>query len=128
MSMSFITVKHFYDSTELSLARAKLEQEGVKTITKDEQASTMLGLEARAIGGTKLQVHEDDYQKASTIMIELGFMDENDNVQDFFFIDMIDKVALGIPGIQGLNKEMRLVSIGFFLIVIPFLIVVLFSL
>jgi hypothetical protein len=126
--MEFITVKHFYDSTELALARAKLELEGIKTITKDEQTSTVLGLEARAIGGTKLQVHEENYQKASTLMIELGFMAENDNIQDFLFIDMIDQIALKVPGINSLNKEMRLVSIGFVIIVIPFLIVVIMSL
>ena len=127
--MEYITVHHFYDTTELTLVKNHLEHAGISTRTRDEQTmQTLSMLEARAIGGAKLQVPKSDYVRASQLLIELGVMTANEDPQDFWIINFLDSMACAIPGLGSLSKELRLVVIGFIIIAIPFSIAVLMNL
>lgn len=124
--MDLIIVQHFYDLVELALAKRKLEEEGIATVTRDELSmQTMSIIEARAIGGAKLLVDKSEYARASKLLIELGIMNANPDPKDFWIVSFLDSIALKIPLIQQLSKEFRLIVLLFFLISIPFLLVVL---
>lgn len=124
--MNLIIVQHFYDLPELALARRKLELEGIKTVTRDENTmQTLSVIEARAIGGAKLLVDKEDYARASKILIEIGIMNNNNNPEDFGIIQFLDRIALATPVIRQLSKEFRVLLISFLMIAIPFILVLL---
>jgi hypothetical protein len=118
--MSLIVVQYFYDLPAFSLAKRQLEAEGIKVVSRDELSLQVYGAEARAMGGAKLLVDKEDYAKASNVLIEGGFINSNDNPQDFWIVDFIDTLAQPIPGVNKLSKELRLVLVAFILISIPF--------
>lgn len=113
--MELIVVQYFYDLTILSLAERYLEAAGVKTITRDALMTQVTGIEARALGGAKLLVRKEDYVKASRLLQEGGFMNENVNDAPFWFAEILDQVACLFPGVGRLPKELRLVIIVFLL-------------
>lgn len=116
--MSLIVVQYFYDLPALSLAKRQLESEGIEAITRDEFA-TQIGAEAGVVGA-RLLVNKKDYTKASQVLIEGGFINPNDNPQDFWMVDFLDALSRPIPGVHKLPKELRLVLVSFVLISIPF--------
>lgn len=117
---NYIPVQFFYDLTELALARTQLEQAGIETMTRDEQTMQTLGMfEARSIGGAKLLVHQNDYVRASQLLIEVGLLNRDDQPQDFLLINKLDAIAKTFPIINTLPKEFRLIFIGVLLIGIP---------
>jgi hypothetical protein len=118
--MSLIVVQYFYDLPALSLAKRQLETEGINVIARDELSLQIYGAEARATGGAKLLVNKKDYAKASSVLIEGGFINPNDNPQDFWILDFLDTLSYSLPGVNKLSKELRLVIVSFILIAIPF--------
>ena len=111
--MKLIVVQYFYDLTTLALAKQHLEATGIKTLTRDAFMTQVTGLEARALGGAKLLVHEDDYAKASRLLQEGGFMNEDVNAAPSWLAEVLAQVACLLPGIGRLPKELRLVIIVF---------------
>lgn len=111
--MKLIVVQYFYDLTTLALAKRHLEEAGIKTLTQDTVMTQVTGLEARALGGAKLLVHQDDYAKASRLLQEGGFMNENVNAAPSWLVEVLDQVACLLPGVGNLPKELRLVVIVF---------------
>ena len=118
--MSLIVVQYFYDLPALSLAKIHLETKGIKVISRDELSLQVYGAEARAMGGAKLLVDKKDYARASNVLIEGGFINPNENPQDFWLVDFLDALSRPIPGVHKLSKELRLVMVSFILISIPF--------
>jgi hypothetical protein len=118
--MSLIVVHYFYDLPALSLAKRQLETEGIHVISRDELSLQVYGVEARAMGGAKLLVDKKDYAKASSVLIEGGFINPNDNPQDFWIIDFLDALSRPLPGVNKLPKELRLVIVCALLVLIPF--------
>ncbi|BDS15091.1 putative signal transducing protein [Aureispira anguillae] len=123
--MSLIIVQHFYDLAELALAKRKLEEAGIKTVSRDELTMQVTTIEARAIGGAKLLVNKQDYVRASQLLIEAGFMDANNNPKDFWIVDFLDGIAKQFPLVRQFPKELRVVFLSFFIIAIPFMLVLL---
>jgi hypothetical protein len=126
--MNLIVVQYFYDLPALSLAKRQLETEGINVVSRDELSLQVYGAEARATGGAKLLVDKKDYEKASQVLIEGGFMVPNDEVQDSVVVDFLDSLAPMIPGVHKLPQELRLVIVSFLLISIPFGLAFFFSL
>jgi len=117
--MNLIVVQYFYDSLALSLAKRQLEVAGINVISRDELSLQVYGVEARAMGGAKLLVDKNDYAKASSILIEGGFMLANDTPQASEITDFLDKLGAVIPGVHLLPKELRVVLTAFILISLP---------
>lgn len=116
-----IVVQHFYDITELTLARRQLQQAGIFTQERDVRTLTTLSaLEARSMGGAKLLVPKADYQKASKLLIQGGFMTYNPNPTTFWWIEALQEWASILPGASRLSKELRLVLVGFVLLSLLF--------
>lgn len=124
-----IVVQHFYDLTELTLAKRQLQQAGIFTQERDVQTLvTLSALEARSMGGAKLLVSKADYQKASALLIQGGFMTYNPTPATFWWVEALQEWASILPGAAGLSRELRLVLVGFVLLSLLFSIVLLFLL
>ncbi len=74
--MSFVTIQTYTYPNEMSIVRGLLESEGIETFVRDEIISQVNPFYANAVGGIKLQVHEEDYLRAREILVEKGFIKE----------------------------------------------------
>lgn len=113
--MELIVVQYFYDLTALSLAENHLKAAGIPTITRDTFTTQVSGLEARALGGAKLLVRKKDYERASLLLIEGGFMNANVAPSRFWLTESLDQIASLLPGLGQQPRELRLVVITFIL-------------
>ncbi len=64
----FVTIKTFTYPHEAYVIRGKLESEGIRTFLKDEMTVQVYNFYSNAIGGVKLQVLEEDAEKALNIV------------------------------------------------------------
>lgn len=63
-----VTVKVFDDYISANIFKDRLEYEGIYCFIKDEQTLTMNWLWSQALGGIKLQVRQEDVEKAVAIL------------------------------------------------------------
>ena len=77
MQNELITIQVFAFQPDLFLAKSFLESEGIECFVKDEMISQVLQF-ASALGGCKLQVREEDAEKAIQLLIEGGFATAED--------------------------------------------------
>ena len=128
-SNDLIVVQHFYDATELALARRYLEQAGIATQERDVRTlQTLSPLDARAVGGAKLLVAQTDYYEASRLLIEGGFMIYNPRPATFQWVERLDEWAQLLFGPTNVPREFRLVFMGFVLLSMLFSVVLVFLL
>ena len=64
----WVTVATFWTSAETHIARLKLESEGIECMIVDENLVATDWLWANALGGIKLQVPEEDLQRARELL------------------------------------------------------------
>ncbi len=76
--MSRVTIGHYSLPYEAHLGRARLESEGIDAMVVDEHTINMQWMLSDALGGVRLQVDEEDAQRAQTILAE----DRSDLVLD----------------------------------------------
>ena len=74
----------FEYSTEAHITKSKLDSEGFKTLLMDEKTIDTDPLVSNAIGGVKLLVHKDDFEKAATIYNEIRIYQKDENGNDLF--------------------------------------------
>ncbi|GHS92486.1 hypothetical protein FACS1894203_4980 [Bacteroidia bacterium] len=73
---NLVTIKTFFEPTELLIPRSLLESEGIECFTMDELTTQVYPVPG--FGGIKLQVKEEDVEKAVKILVDGGFlMEEN---------------------------------------------------
>ncbi|HUH26153.1 MAG TPA: DUF2007 domain-containing protein [Flavobacterium sp.] len=80
--MKLKTLKTFNNLIEAYLLKTKLEDEGVFCFLQDEYQISLNPLHSQALGGIKLQVTQDEWDKASVILNDLQkqkFTDEHGN-------------------------------------------------
>jgi len=97
---------------EAHIVKSKLESEDIPTQTRDE-----LTVRSNAIGGVKLLVKEDDYDKALKILIELRQISEPKLTENKLLI-RFDKISSKLPLIGKSIVEFRLIIIVALLLVI----------
>lgn len=78
MENKFITVLTFSNPQNLLMARLMLESHGIECNTQDELTAQAAPFYINAIGGIKLQVHERDFQKAVRLLVERGYIKQED--------------------------------------------------
>ena len=81
MNNNYSVLATFEYSTEAQLMVSKLDSEGIKTMLMDEKTIDSDPLISQAIGGVKLLIHNDDFEKAASIYNEIRVYqkDENEN-------------------------------------------------
>ncbi len=115
----FITLHSFTFPSELVAIKGRLEAEGIECQVKDELTVQVHNFYSNAIGGIRLQVKEKDYQNAKKILIETGYITE-ENRSDNFWIKIND-ITKNIPIFKNFRVELRLILlIGFVLSVVLF--------
>jgi hypothetical protein len=70
MNDGFITIATYPEPLEANLMRSKLLSEEIECILLDENLISVQPFYSNAIGGIKLQVHEDDAVRAKEILDE----------------------------------------------------------
>jgi len=75
------TVASFREPYKARLAKGKLEAEGIQAIVLDEHLVQMDWVLSRAIGGVKLQVLEEDFDRAREIL-GTDYIDELSEVEE----------------------------------------------
>lgn len=77
-----ITIKTFTYPHEAYIIRGKLDSEGIETFLKDEMTVQVNNFYSNAVGGVKLQVLEQDVERALEIIGESEKIDEKIAVID----------------------------------------------
>jgi len=75
----FVTIRSFLTYPEVHAMMTLLESEGIKCFVKDENTVVAIPFMANALGGMKLQVHEDEAETAIRILKEHGYLKEEAN-------------------------------------------------
>jgi len=70
VSTELITLQHFRDVPEALLAKGKLESVGITCVLADGNLVRMDWLLSNAIGGIRLQVHQQDVESARAVLDE----------------------------------------------------------
>ena len=80
--MKLITLKTFSSDISAHLLKTRLESEGVECFILDENIVRLNPFYDLAVGGIRLQVREEDFQRAKDLMEEweaLPYLDEEDH-------------------------------------------------
>jgi len=120
-----ITVITFTVPIEAHLSNEFLKANGITTYLKDELVAQIATNNSIAVGGIKIQVREEDYEQAYSLLIEGGYIVEEAKRVNNPLVQRFDRLTATIPVIQKLNLETRLlVAVGIVIIVflIPILI------
>lgn len=100
----FITVKISLYPADLAIAKTYLEDNDVFCFIKDEFITQVHPFYSNAVGGAKLQVPEEDAEKAIHLLIDGGFTKKEDYEQPIYskhLIKFVDK----LESIFGKKKE-----------------------
>lgn len=73
-----VTIRAFIHLYELDMARTYLESHGIDCFVKDELTVQTYHWYSNAIGGIKLQVNEEDAQRAIALLISAGYLNQKD--------------------------------------------------
>jgi len=125
--MNWKIVISFTYPHEAHLAKTKLESEGIEVIIRDELTAQINNFNSNAIGGVKLLVLENKYEKAIDVLKTSGYINEKNQSQKIKkTLVKIDKITSRIPIIGKLILEFRIIiSITFILMALIFSIVIL---
>ncbi len=74
----------FEYSTEAHVTKSKLDSEGLQTMLMDEKTIDTDPLVSNAIGGVKLLVHKNDFEKATEIYNEIRTYQKDKNGHDIY--------------------------------------------
>ena len=84
MNQNFKILAIFEFSTEAHIIKSKLDSEGLNTMLMDEKTIDSDPLISNAIGGVKLLVHNNDFEKATIIYNEIRVYQKDKDGKDIF--------------------------------------------
>jgi hypothetical protein len=102
----WITILTFTYPHEAHLAKGKLESEGIEVQIADEMTVQVNNFYSNAIGGVKLKVRKTDLQRANHILINSGYLKQEEQI-DNKFLNWIDKFTARFPLIGKTILEIR---------------------
>jgi hypothetical protein len=73
-----VTIMTAADPCELVILQGRLESEGIPCFLQDELAARLAPFVSDAIGGVKLRVREQDFERAFRLLEEEGYVEEED--------------------------------------------------
>ena len=97
MNESYTILAVFNYSTEANLVKSKLDSEDIRTMLMDEKTVDSDPLISQASGGVKLQVHNDDLEKAWNIYNEIRTYKKDENENDIHCINCNSTKILAAP-------------------------------
>ncbi len=106
--MDFVTLATFSTSYDATPYKVNLEHEGIPCFLKDEHTVTAARIYEHAVGGIKLQVPKEDFQRAKQIMKDAGYV--FDDIFDLPpFWKWFDRNTRTFPLIGSMNIVFRFV-------------------
>jgi hypothetical protein len=75
MTNNFVTIRVFTYPSEAIILKGRLESEEIECFLMDELTVQVNPLYSNAIGGVKLQVRENDVERANEILREGGYIE-----------------------------------------------------
>jgi hypothetical protein len=105
----WITVLTVSYPQQLWVIRTKLESEGIECFIKDELTVQSYHLYSNALGGVKLQVLEEDVERAREILTGLGYVKEEPVEVDL--LTKADRKTVFIPFLKNVSVIYRIVII-----------------
>lgn len=121
-----IVVQYFYDTISLRMGYNALLEQEIPAMIQDENTTQVLSIESRAVGGAKLLVDEQDYQRASQVLLDIGIMKASDSQRDFRLIHKLKQKTASMAFLGGLDSDLRLTIIFGFIFTVIFLVAVLY--
>ena len=97
---------------DLAIVKGRLETDGIQCFALDEYTIQAKPGLSDAYGGVKLQVREEDAEKAIRILKEYGYFKEETETPSRF-TDSINKFTCKIPMLNKLPLQVRLLAIIF---------------
>ena len=97
MNNNYSVLATFEYSTEAQLMVSKLDSEGIKTMLMDEKTIDSDPLISQAIGGVKLLIHNDDFEKAVSIYNEIRVYQKDENGNNLHCLSCNSKHILVAP-------------------------------
>lgn len=82
MNNNFKVLAVFTFSTEAHVTKSRLDSDGFTTMLMDEKTIDTDPLVSNAIGGVKLLVHKDDFEKAAFVYNEIRTYQKDKNDKD----------------------------------------------
>jgi hypothetical protein len=95
--MNFVTVATSNNPYDLYPLKVSLENNGIQCFIKDEHTIQANPLLANAIGGVKLQVLEEDAEKAVELLKEVGYENKVEYNEPPRFIGRFEEITAVIP-------------------------------
>jgi hypothetical protein len=89
----FVTVAAFNEVPKAEIARNILEEAGIRSYLSDSELVAMDWLIANAVGGVKVQVAEEDAERASAALADAKTMDDH-LVDDAISDEELERQAL----------------------------------
>ena len=107
----FQTVAVFTYPTDLFVAKSFLESHEIECFVRDEMTIQVHNFYSNAIGGIKLEVNAQDYEKARSLLIQNGFIEEEEPVAESEnnWVFKLDKLTSKIPIIKSLRFSTRMI-------------------
>jgi Putative prokaryotic signal transducing protein len=115
---SFVTILTVPFPGNVSIIKARLESEGIKCFLKDDVTIQIDPLISNAVGGTKLQVKEEDAPQALEILYSQGYL-TRESVENPDTYSGLKKFADQLPFFKKLRFEMRLLIWLLIILIIP---------
>ena len=84
MNSNYKVLAVFEYSTEAHVTKSRLDADGFKTMLMDEKTIDSDLLISNAIGGVKLLVHQNDFEKAAKIYTEIRTYQKDKNGNNLF--------------------------------------------
>lgn len=106
----WITIISFTYPHEAHLPKGILEAEGIKVIITDELTAQVNNFYSTAIGGVKLKVHISEYENATQILIDAGYI-KAEEFSESQSTAKINQLTEKIPFLRKLIPEIRLVFV-----------------
>lgn len=122
----FVTLMNLTYPADVIAPKGKLESEGIEVFVKDELTVQVHNFYSNAIGGIRLQVPAEDFERAKTILLENGLLEETEN-KDEFWNNMALKLKK-IPFLSQMDPRIGfIILLGICFSVIAFLFIYLMS-
>lgn len=115
----FVTVKTFTFAHEAHITQGRLEAEGIETFLKDELTVQVHPFASNAVGGVKLQVKAEDYDKTMEILGLQKTPEDDSHIEIIEDSAIADKKRCSFCGSENVGK----MTSGNWLTYFPFLVI-----
>lgn len=110
----FTLVRRFQYSSEAIIYQGKLESQGIEVFLRDNHTVDSNPLYSNAVGGVKLFVKTEDFEKANEILGEVSLYSVDDDSRPVKCPECgVEQVEMEVA-VDGFKSFFRVVFLGFF--------------